>query len=427
MAIQEILLLGQRSPRCLPVTNRNYKEYYGNEQSLRLVIKMENATEKANRRKSLLPQRRSARPSSPYLNDNGQQTTEVVIGATPKYVEIAGSKPVNSTLRRQSSMLPGKTSRLIYASQARKLSTTNQQSHGDLRDVIEECPKEGQVSFNRRASRIAAVQHARHSSLPTILFKHQASASSSRTVSTTHSALQQPKSRMGRASTSSISPPSHLDQSNLRIDDIYGSQLELGQLHLLHRSASTTQVQWQESAKAYFQNRFEALQGQHDELQEIAHQQQVLINQLALLEWSEGKSGTQNAEDVQSFSKAIAEIASLLATNGKYTLLVADFESWFTQSQHVLNQEEPDWSEPNLPNAIMAGIGDEWKTDAILLERELAYFLRDMKSFRVVRSSSTLGRLQALYSKLIASLIEELDMIQWLEDEIAVGSSVRVE
>lgn len=122
--------------------------------------------------------------------------------------------------------------------------------------------------------------------------------------------------------------------------DILPLQMELAQLHLLHRSALSVQIQWEKSAKGSFEQRFSALYERHTELREVAHQQQALINQLSLVQWSQGRSGAQIAEKVQLLSRNVSEICNLLGAEGRYTHILEIFESWFAQALRVRDQRE---------------------------------------------------------------------------------------
>ncbi len=209
--------------------------------------------------------------------------------------------------------------------------------------------------------------------------------------------------------------------------DIFYLQLELAQLHLLHRSALSVQVQWDKSAKRSFEYRFNALYERHTELKEVAYQQQTLINQLSLVQWSQGRSGAQIAEKVQLLSHNVSDICNLLDSEGKYTHILEIFESWFAQALRVRGQRESKGQNIGRDLEFIEGIGDGWKAEAMVLERELTYFARDLESFGEVQSPSSLSRLLSLYRKLIVGLLEELDLIQWIENGIMTQETLWVE
>ena len=209
--------------------------------------------------------------------------------------------------------------------------------------------------------------------------------------------------------------------------DIFHLQLELAQLHLLHRSALSVQIQWEKSAKMSFVYRFNALYERHTELKEVTYQQQTLINQLSLVQWSQGRTGAQIAEKVQLLSHNVSDICNLLDSEGKYTHILEIFESWFAQALRVRGQRESKGQNIGRDLDFIEGIGDGWKAEAMVLERELTYFARDLEGFGEVRSPSSLSRLLSLYRKLIVGLLEELDLIQWIENGIMTQETSWVE
>ena len=209
--------------------------------------------------------------------------------------------------------------------------------------------------------------------------------------------------------------------------DIFRLQMELAQLHLLHRSAFSVQAQWEESAKISLEQRSSALYERHIELKEIAFQQQTLINQIALVRWSQGRSGAQISEKVLLLSHSISEICNRLEIDGKYTHILEVFESWFAQALRVRNQREPNGRENGRDLDLIDGIGDGWKAEAMVLERELTYSARDLEGFGEVFESSGLSRILAMYRKLVMGLLEELDLVQWIENEIMARETVWIE
>lgn len=241
------------------------------------------------------------------------------------------------------------------------------------------------------------------------------------------SAMQQrftPKKDKSRPTSPSSQP---LGMDKISSADIFHVQIELAQLHLLHRSAATVQKQWEESAKDSIQQRFSALHERHVDLKDIAHQQQILINQLGLVSWSQGKTGTQIAEKLQLLSRNISDVGNLIDAEGKYTRILEIFESWFTQALDIRRKRDVKAAKTGKDLGFNEGLGDGWKAEAMVLERELTYCLRDLKGFGILQDVSSLGRILSLYSRLIVSMLEELDVIQWIENEIMVQETCWVE
>lgn len=232
------------------------------------------------------------------------------------------------------------------------------------------------------------------------------------------SAMQQhfsPKKNIQPDPSTLFSQPSKDDVPST---DMFHLQMELAQLHLLHRSALPVQVQWEKSAKGSFEHRFGALYERHTELKEVSHQQQTLINHLSLVQWSQGRSGAQIAEKVQLLSQNVSNICDLLDSEGKHTHILKIFESWFAQALRVRGQRESNGQKIGRDLNFIEGIGDGWKAETMVLERELAYSARDLECFGEVQSTSNLCRILSMYRRLMVGLLEELDLIQWIENEI---------
>lgn len=224
-------------------------------------------------------------------------------------------------------------------------------------------------------------------------------------------------------------PSTLTSQSKVEIPsaDTFQMQLELAQLHLLHRSVISVQVQWEKSAKESTEQRFRALYERHTELKEVAHQQQTLINQLALIQWAHGRSGAQISERVQLLSHNVSEIRNLLDSEGKYTRILEVFGAWLAQALRVRDRRESKAQNIGGDFDFTEGIGDGWKAEAMVLERELTYSARDLESFGEVQSSSNMCRMLSMYRKLTVGLLEELDLIQCIENEIMTQDTSWIE
>ena len=230
--------------------------------------------------------------------------------------------------------------------------------------------------------------------------------------------------------TIQLNPPTLSSQPSTDMSpsgDMFRLQMELTQLHLLHRSVLSVQAQWEKSARISLEHQFSALYERHIELKEIAYQQQTLINQIALVRWSQGRSGAQITEKVLLLSHSISEICNLLGPEGKYTHILEVFESWFSQALRVRDQRESNGRGNGRDLDLIDGIGDGWKAEAMVLERELTYSARDLEGFGEVFKKSSLYRILSMYRKLVMGLLEELDLVQWIENEIMSRETVWIE
>ena len=223
-------------------------------------------------------------------------------------------------------------------------------------------------------------------------------------------------------------PPRHpASKDAIPSIDCFHLQMELAQLHLLHRSAHVVQRQWEHSARGILHKRFNALLERHTELKEIADQQQVLMNQLALVHWSQETPAAQIADKVGILSQNIADVCSLLDAGGKYARILEVFQSWFARALQIREQRKLGSGIGEATLNLIEGIGDGWKAEAMVLERELTYCSREIKTFGSIPPSSSLGRVRSLYSKLVLNLVEELDAIQWIENEISIQETAWVD
>ena len=102
---------------------------------------------------------------------------------------------------------------------------------------------------------------------------------------------------------------------------------------------------------------------------------------------------------------------------GKFGRVVGVWERWFEQVEEVREKRKAD-GKGGKGLVFIEGVGDGWKAEAMVLERELGYFLRDLGRFGEVRGDSSLGRLVRGWVALVKGLEEELDLLQWIEAEI---------
>lgn len=389
-----------------------------------------NGADQSMPRTSLLPRRRSNRQASTRMEIF---TKQVKVEQSDSIPAISSDNPriVQVTHKRSTSMLPpsglGRSQQIREPPSLRRPSTSKLPSQEPFR-----APAQARTSSAGREpqSSVRSSFHGRSVS-------HQVELSVTRAASTSTSTLNRQSLMRGQkfacapmqqsfapkksvlSSSRPSSPPSQpASKEGVSSADCFHLQMELAQLYLLHRSAQSTQYQWEQSGEESFRLRFAALAERHAELQEISQEQQALINQLALVQWSDGKSGTQMAEKVALLSRNVAEICSFLESEGKYTRILAVFETWFSQVLQIRKERKGESGQDTALDFI-EGIGDGWKAEAMVLERELIYVSRDLTAFGEVRKDSSLARIRSLYSKLVLHLIEEIDVIQWIENEIS--------
>lgn len=391
----------------------------------------------ATRRRSLLPQRSNLRNASTSMETNARQDNNkaktpisLIDSRNPESIH-SGSETTNSTNLRPLGSLNKSCSlkEQVRERSLRKPSINRpscQDAHrplGQTQSIPTRLNPNPDLKIHSRQQ--TASEKVRQSSIPAMVTISEKLSTKSQKPA--FSAMQQRFSPKKRPISRPSSSPLEAAQDQAAASAVQPLQIELSQLHLLHRSAHLTQLQWERSARRSFNDRLDALRDRHQELREIANQQQALFNQLALVEWCDGRPGAHLVERLRSLSRNITNLCDLIDLDGKYTRILNLFESWFAQALVIRNQRDPKLGQEGAPLNFIESIGDGWKAEAMVLERELIYCLRELKSIGAVRSSSSLGRLQSLYSKLTVNLIEELDTMQWIEDDITLQEGNWVE
>ena len=200
---------------------------------------------------------------------------------------------------------------------------------------------------------------------------------------------------------------------------------ELLQLHLLHSHAAPTLAAWSKSAKMHFQSRFNGLGSRSAELHAIGSEQHGLVNALALSEWGAGIPSSTIGEKVETLSRGLRELEESIRDGGKFERIRSLWEVWFREGEEVQNKRVSGTTRRGTD--LLEGIGDGWKAEALVLERELGYMKRDLQAFGDVREGSGLGRLLGLGRRLCQGLLDELDVMQWIENEITKEESAWAE
>lgn len=330
------------------------------------------------RRRSMLPQRSLTRLEG--LRDaNADKTTSAV------KTKMTSMLPPTSIGRPHTVRQPAMADRIVRSGSATARRPSNDKEPKPQPPVISRDPNDPfQIPVKARtSSRGSIVPISDKDSLHCRSFSHHLERtvplapssslvppqrqSSMKDQRPAFSVMQQhniPKKPVGRSTSSFPSEPASVYE--IPSAEAFPAQIELTQLHVLHRSALPVQLQWEESAKGSFKHRFDTLYERHMELKDISHQQQILLNQLALIGWSEGKSGLQIAEKVQLFSRNISYTCNLLAPEGKYTRILEVFKSWFDQALRVRDQREPTTKDLGKRLDFIEGIGDGWKAEAMV-------------------------------------------------------------
>ena len=229
----------------------------------------------------------------------------------------------------------------------------------------------------------------------------------SSTVTSSSSGHSTPNAEMSnnsRSKSSGLIPPAQMT--------------ELIYLHLLHSSAEPNLSAWRKSAERQLAARFNDLRCRHVEIAAIAQEQQGLLNAIALAEWGSGVPSILIGERVSSLSKNIAELEAMIEPEGRFGKVRQTWEIWFATSDGVRDERKRSDSIQKKSLVLVEGIGDGWKAEAMVLERELGYVQRELSQLTDGRVGSGLGKLLQLGKSLVKGLLEELDVMQWIEAEV---------
>lgn len=140
-----------------------------------------------------------------------------------------------------------------------------------------------------------------------------------------------------------------------------------------------------------------------------------------------GISGSMVGEKVERLSRNGGELMRMVEEGGKYARVVGVWEVWFEGVEKVRERRKREEEGVELDVEMVEGIGDGWKAEAMVLERELGYCARELEGFGNVKEGSGLGRLLGAWRGLVKGLLEELDVLQWIESEVMIEETGWVE
>lgn len=222
-----------------------------------------------------------------------------------------------------------------------------------------------------------------------------------------------------KAPTGSFITPSQSEQAGADTvtSQTLDLQMELAQLHLLHRSSMAVHNQWEHSAQHCMKHRFQVLSEQYIGLQKIACESQTLLIKSALAEWCHHLSSIEIAEKVQLLSYNIAQIANLLDSRGKYAHVLKDFEVWSDHARRTrgLRDESVDGLEKEFE--VIEDIKGSWKAEVDVLKRKMMSSSRELQSLKL-RGGPGINGVGSTLNDAISGLLDELHLIKDLECDI---------
>ena len=193
------------------------------------------------------------------------------------------------------------------------------------------------------------------------------------------------------------------------------ADIDLLQLHCLHRDSLATTNGWRKDAKNCYQQQFETLSKEESDLRGRERDLQTQKNATALIRWSKN-TGTEKANgDIKTLSKLVYEVQYDLSTGGSYTRVIQGFDDWYARSSGI--QRTRSASESH--SSFVEGIGDGWKAEVATLATRATSALNQLRIMGdVVQGISDLKRLLDLLSELLLTRLHELEVIQAVESQL---------
>lgn len=195
-------------------------------------------------------------------------------------------------------------------------------------------------------------------------------------------------------------------------------QTELIQLHLLLRSATEVQHQWERSAKLCLQSHFELVRQKHVELDLRIKSQQASKNHSALVAWCDAMSRLELAEKLQLLSQNAFETSTLLEPGGRFMRVLDSFERWFSRAHRIRKFRKMPPGSVGWGLEFIESIGDDWKLEVATLEMKLASYSRELRNVVMPPADSNLACFLLLFQNFVGNLLEELDVIRGIERDV---------
>ncbi|KAL8823357.1 MAG: hypothetical protein Q9191_005929 [Dirinaria sp. TL-2023a] len=233
-------------------------------------------------------------------------------------------------------------------------------------------------------------------------------------------------------SASFLVKPSQKDAADDDISPEFMSlQMELAQLHLLHRSSNAIQMEWEQIAQASFKRKTQQLSEQQAIVQDLERKKEAFINYPALRDWSQSTPSVEFAERIRILSKNLHDICILLNSGGKYHRVVDVFESWFAAASNIRHTRGYSIEEAKTEYAFLEDLGDGWKAEVASLERKLTTASRELQGLGNPTEGSSIAIIMSMLRSVTGSMLEELDSMRgverdlmmlensWIEQEVA--------
>ncbi|MCJ1283714.1 hypothetical protein MMC26_003045 [Xylographa opegraphella] len=213
-------------------------------------------------------------------------------------------------------------------------------------------------------------------------------------------------------------PPSPTSVTSDRLSpEELALNVELLQLHMLHRSSFATQVQWESSAKKYYSNRFEALAADHENMTGREMNLQEQINASAIIAWGSGSDNVSVGSKIRKLSRILNDVVDLSDPSGQYTCLLNSFEHWYNNAFKIRQLRARRDSIHFHTERTLEGIGDGWKAEADTLRSKLLAYQEELILLGEAHPKSDLTRCLDAVLGALTNMLEELDVIRAIETQ----------
>ncbi|KAF1365977.1 hypothetical protein EJ07DRAFT_94141 [Lizonia empirigonia] len=261
---------------------------------------------------------------------------------------------------------------------------------------------------------------------PRATMRHPVIEDPKKTTRPAFSTLQQhftPR-KTGKAPTATFLHPAPAVTSNSLPPEMVSLQIDLLQLHLLHKDAAEVSRLWETSAKRELRLKFDEVASMYQVMIEHERSGQEQKNLLALLEWTSDRSSASLVEHIQILSGPLHELPSLIATGGRFQRLASAFEQWESWVQEVRSARQ---NRTEVGLGSIEGLGDAWLAEHAALTRKLTSFARDLDGLSQPAEGSSIASIVSSCKTLLAGLLEELRVMQIVEADVVSNEKEWVE
>lgn len=170
--------------------------------------------------------------------------------------------------------------------------------------------------------------------------------------------------------------------------EIAALQTELLQLNLLHSSAVQRSVEWQTESEAILQEKYDSVAGTYKSILADERERQRRLNAQALSIWLKNSREQRNrqgfSEQIQLLSQIAQEISSLSGPDGRYTLVIQEFEDWFQVVDEIRESRSRFGNGLTGNMSFIDPLCPEWKNELNELSMKIELCARQLQSLDIL-------------------------------------------